>query len=62
MFEFEDDQFKDIGKKNPEDYDIGLGIAISSSLVRKLGSQILSPEDVHSIIVSKVREIVKKDL
>lgn len=60
MLEFEEDRFKDVGKKNPEDYDLGLGMAISSSLAKAPGSQILSPEDVQNAVSSKIQEIVKK--
>lgn len=54
MFEFEEDKVSDVVNKNMDEYDIELGIALSKSFVRPLGTQILSPETVDIMIRKKV--------
>jgi hypothetical protein len=56
MFEFEEDTLKKIQKRNVDDYDLKLGLAMSNSIKRIVGTQILNPEAIHQRIQDRIKE------
>lgn len=59
MFDFEDGSCEHIPKKSRDAYDVGLGIALSESLRTEPGSQILQPEDMHTVIREKLLALLE---
>lgn len=55
MFEFETNSLTALKKRKDDEYDLELGLAMSNSIKRVPGLQILSPEEIHIKIQEKVR-------
>ena len=55
MFDFEENSLGKLLKRKNDDYDLQLGLAISKSIKKTPGSQILTPQEIHLKIQQKVK-------
>ena len=59
LFEFEDDSYRSLKKTSGDSYDVGLAIALSNSMRRIPGEQILSPAEAQRLVAEKLEIILE---
>jgi hypothetical protein len=60
MFEFEENSLSKLEKRRDDNFDLNLGLALSNSIKKSPGSQILSPEEIQVKIRDKIQEFLQK--
>lgn len=59
MFEFEENSLIHLDKRKNDDFDVQLGLAMSNSIKKIPGSQILSPQEIHIKIQEKIENFLE---
>lgn len=60
MFEFEENSLSKLEKRNDDNFDLNLGLAVSNSIKKSPGNQILPPTEIQVKIRDKMQEYLQK--